>query len=328
MAHGDGAIHTVTCQLPGEACLRIQEVVLLVDVQPLVVVAAGVVVELIVDTVRLVAHVTVLQVGKHVPLLRDMVGRLHKHVAVELMSVGVVVGMVAVDEILLAHDGIGSVGHVPEVVAVEVLKRQTADHVPRLVLIVQVPDQSVGVLRESLLAHEVRPLDVVPVTVGRRESKLRELVVRTELTIVAAPVGIVQRGGCGPTVADVPRGGEDVMVLPEVVGGLVPVRTVGHLVARRDIVSVGVLGEVALVVVGQVFVEGVKLTQPGVVHIFIGLDTRLSAVGAVHQREVVVTGRHAVPGLARLLEVADVLIADLEVVAQPRQTAVVRARTP
>ena len=54
---------------PRKTCLGIQEVVFFVDVELLIVVAALTVVELIVDTIRLIAHMTVLEVGKHIPLL-------------------------------------------------------------------------------------------------------------------------------------------------------------------------------------------------------------------------------------------------------------------
>ena len=125
-------------------------------------------------------------------------------------------------------------------------------------------------------------------------------------------------------LVDVPCSREDIVVLPEVIRGLVPITAVSHLVTGRDIVAVGVLGEVAVGIVGQILIERVILAQPCLIHILIGLDTRLGTVCAVHQREVVITCRHTIPGLSRLLEVTDVLIADLEVIPHPSQSTIIR----
>ena len=57
-------------------------------------------------------------------------------------------------------------------------------------------------------------------------------------------------------------------------------------------------------------------------HILVALDAPRLEVGVA----VVVTCRHAVPCLTSVLEVADVLIRNLEAVAEPCQSAVVRTR--
>ena len=158
MAQGKRAVDAVAIEAPREARLRIQEVVLLVDVEALVVVAALVIVEFIVDAVSLVAHVTVLEVGEDVPLLREVPGSLEEHIAVELVGIRIIVFVVAVLQNLLLHHGVGGIGDVAEVVAVEVLQREASDDVPRLVLVVGVPHEAVGVLCEPLLSHEVRLL--------------------------------------------------------------------------------------------------------------------------------------------------------------------------
>ena len=67
VAHRQRTVDTMAVEVPGEACLGIEEVVVLVDVEALVVVAALVVVEFVVDAVGLVVHVTILDVGKHIP---------------------------------------------------------------------------------------------------------------------------------------------------------------------------------------------------------------------------------------------------------------------
>ena len=195
-----------------------------------------------------------------------MVGSLNIHVGIQLVGVGVVVFIVAVGQQLAADVGMGCVGDKAKMVAIEILHRQSADDVPPVVLVVGVPHQSVGVLRHSLLAHEVCPLDVVAVVVGHGQSELRKLVLRAELLVVAVAVGIVQRGRRGPVVTDVPRGRQDVVVLPEVVGRTVPVAAVGHLVA--------LCGVGAVVVDDHLLVERVVAAQSLVVHVLIGMYAR------------------------------------------------------
>ena len=162
----------MTIQLPGEACLRVQEVVFLVDVETLVVIAVLVVIELIVDTIRLIAHMPILQISEHIPLLGDMIGGLHEHVAVEFVGIRVVVFVVAISKILLTHSGISGVCDVAKVVTVEVLDRQSPDDIPRIILVIGVPHQSVGILRETLLAYKVRTLDVVTFGIRSHQSEL------------------------------------------------------------------------------------------------------------------------------------------------------------
>ena len=77
----------------------------------------------------------------------------------------------------------------------------------------------------------------------------------------------------------------------------------------------------------QVFIELVELPQTSLVHVFIGHDTCLSTVGTIHQTQVITTRNDTIPCLSSLLEVANVLIADAEVIAQPCQTTIVRTRT-
>ena len=160
-----------------------------------------------------------------------MVGSFQEDVAVELMGVGVIILVVAVGKTLFGNVRMSSIGDVAEVVAVEVLEGEAADDVPQLVLVVGVPHEAVGVLRETFLADEVCLLDIVAFSVLHAQTELRKFVFGAELLVVTVAIGIVQRGGCGPAIVDGPRSGEDVVVLPEVIGGLVPVAAVGHLVA-------------------------------------------------------------------------------------------------
>lgn len=52
----------------------------------------------------------------------------------------------------------GDIGKIAVVDALEGLEGSASDEVPVAVLIVGVPDQAIGVLREALLAHEVSTL--------------------------------------------------------------------------------------------------------------------------------------------------------------------------
>ena len=61
-------ISAMIAEVEVETGLRIEEVVILVDVEGLVVIGAvSILVELVVDTLGLVVHVTILQVEEHVP---------------------------------------------------------------------------------------------------------------------------------------------------------------------------------------------------------------------------------------------------------------------
>ena len=225
MAHGHGAIDAVgdifaeerSVKRVAEAGFGVQEGVMLVDVERLVVVAAGIVVELVVDAVGLIADVAHLHIAEDVPMAVQMSQCLDEDVAVQLMGVRVVVLVVDVevcgsavnlrvchpDEPLL-HYRMGRIGEVAEVVAVEVLHAESADDVPQLVLVVGTGHEAVGVLRQSLLTHEVGAFDVVAVQVLHAQSELRQFVVRTELLVVAVAVGVVQRGRSAPVVVDGP----------------------------------------------------------------------------------------------------------------------------
>lgn len=53
----------------------------------------------------------------------------------------------------------GDIGKIAVVDALEGLEGSASDEVPVAVLIVGVPDQAIGVLREAFLAHEVSTLE-------------------------------------------------------------------------------------------------------------------------------------------------------------------------
>ena len=195
---------------------------MLVNVEALVVIAALVIIELVIDTVRLILDIAILQVGKHIPLLIDMIGRLHECVRIKLRGIRVIVLMIAVHQIFLSHEIVGSVCHESEVVAAKLLLCGTGDNIPSLVFVVGIQHRAVAMLRQAFFSHEVGLLDILAVGICCHQPELREFIIGTELLVVTESVGIVQRGRGGPTVAELKCRREDVVVLPEVIGRFVP----------------------------------------------------------------------------------------------------------
>ena len=312
MAVGHRKEGAMTVVVPCEAGFRVEEVVALVDVEALVDVSACVVVESVVDAVGLVAYVPVLHIAEDVQLVGKVISSLCEDVVVILRGIRVVVLVVAVRQILLHHGRMGCIGDVAEVVTVEALQRQASDDVPLLTLVVGIPHQAVSVLLQSLLAHEVALLDVRTIGFGSRHAERREFLVVAELVVVAVAMRVVQRCRGGPLVVDLPGQREDGAVLPEVVGGLVPIRSVRHPVA------LGALRGVAAI--HQVLVERVVFAEPSLIEVLVFEQAGAHAsVVPVEQVACV----QSVPGLAHLLEVAEVLEADHELVAHVGQSAVV-----
>ena len=115
-----------------------------------------------------------------------------------------------------------------------------------------------------------------------------------------------------PVAAWCPGSRKDVVVLIEVISSLVPFASVAQGI-RSD-------GIIALAVANQITCQHVKLIQTCLIHIFISVDAILKEA----EVRVVISTQHTVPSLTGLLEVADVLVAYLEVIAQPGQAAIVR----
>ena len=89
------------------------------------------------------------------------------------MGIRVVVFVIAIAEILLAYDGVGSISQIAEVIAIEILQRETANDIPRIILIVHIPHEAVGILREALLTYEVGLFDFVAFVIRSRQTELR-----------------------------------------------------------------------------------------------------------------------------------------------------------
>ena len=117
-----------------------------------------------------------------------------------------------------------------------------------------------------------------------------------------------------PVAAWCPGSRKDVVVLIEVISSLVPFASVAQGI-RSD-------GIIALAVTNHIACQHVKLIQTCLIHIFISAD----AIIKEGEVRVVISAQHTIPSLTGLLEVADVLVAYLEVVAQPGQSAIVRTR--
>ena len=302
--------------MPAQSGLGIDKVILAMHVKTLVAVGSvAIVIEAVVDTLCEEAHVTILHIGKGIPVGGDMVRALDEDALVALVGIGVVIGVFAIGQHLLTQLLVGHIGEVTEVIAFEVLERCSADDIPMLILIVGIPCDAVSVLCKAFLAHEIGLLELAAVgMIEVGESKLLQLVLIAELIIVAVPVGIVHGGCCGPVLRGLVHHIQQVVVLPEVVGCLVPQATVCHLVTLHGPTSVPVGNEV--------LIQRIELAQASLVHIAIGLD---AGVGV--QAIVTIACRNAAPGLTRLLIVAYVLVAQLQctVVVEPGESAIVAA---
>src|SRR5574344_767754 len=112
---------------------------------------------------------------------------------------------------------------------------------------------------------------------------------------------------------------QQVVVLPEIVGCFIPKTAVGHFITLR--------GVCAIATYDHPFIKGIETSQSQVVHVFIITDARAGAISAIHDTQVIGSCGNAIPSLSRLLEVADVLVANLKVVAYPSQTSIITAGT-
>ena len=109
--------------IEAETSLGIEEVVLLVDIEPVLEVEPRLFVfnKLIVVAVGLVAHMAVLHVSKDLPLVCDVIEGFDEGVPVQLLGIGVIVLIVSVLHQQGAKCRVAEVGGIAEVVAVELL---------------------------------------------------------------------------------------------------------------------------------------------------------------------------------------------------------------
>ena len=201
MAQSYRTVNAMIVQIPRETGLGIQETILLINIEALVVIAAALFVELIVNTVTFVLYVAILQVAKYIPVFVDVISGLYKGTTIKFRSIRIVVFILVGGHIFLANGVVGDVGNITEVIAIELLERHAADNIPCIVLVVHVPDKAVSVLAQSFLAHKVGLFHAIV-----SHSKLLQLVLKAELVIIAIAVGVVQRTGNAPIVVDVVSG--------------------------------------------------------------------------------------------------------------------------
>ena len=91
------------------------------DVEFLVVELNVFLVELVIDAVGPVVHIAELHVTEDRPMVAEGVSRLDESVAVEFVSVGIVVLVVAIGEVEVGNTFVGDIGYVTEVVTFEIL---------------------------------------------------------------------------------------------------------------------------------------------------------------------------------------------------------------
>ena len=244
----------------------------------------------------------VLQVGEYVPVVEECVCCLHECAVVILACVGVVVFVFAVVvEVFVFQCLVLDVCEISPVAAAELLQVHSSGHVPLLVLVVHVVHQSVGVLCESLQSHGVA-LDELACVVAFVDAEfLSQRLLHLQVLVVSASVGVVQGGIVSPVFRGLPCGREDVVVLVEIVRRAVPWSAVAVGEWSKLVVAV-----LILVVVSE---QCVAASQAHLVYLLVRLSSFRSG--------------DIVPGLSGLLEVSDIFVSYLEVVAQPCQSAVV-----
>ena len=83
--------------MEAESRLRVEEMIVLVDVEEMLIVEICrlVIDKLVVVAIGLVTDVAVLHVGKHIPLRRDVVECLHEGIAIKFLRIGIVVAILA-----------------------------------------------------------------------------------------------------------------------------------------------------------------------------------------------------------------------------------------
>ena len=152
VAHGQGSVGPMVAGLIADTYLRIEEIVGLVDVQTLILVGTvRLLDELVVDTVRRVAHVPVLKVSECRKMLSELLGGLDECAVVILSGIGVIIGVATVvkisviqsskHRIMIDHIRIRHISEVTEVVAPEHLT-----DIPSVVVVTDVIDNPCRIL--------------------------------------------------------------------------------------------------------------------------------------------------------------------------------------
>ena len=307
--------------------LGIEEIVMDIDVED-VPVGNVVIVHhvLVVVAVRLVVHVAVLKVAEYAPGLRQGEGSLHEGASIQLGSVGIVVfqRIVGRDAVLGRDRRIRSVGQETEMVALELLHRKAAHHVPGVLLPGKVGYDAVSVLAEAFAADEIGLLDLVAIRILEVfQAVFDQLVMVAEFLVIAISAGVVRRDGKFPAVVYVPGEVQDMVGLPEIVGGARPQGAFGHAIALYEIAPVIIVQDGIVLRAREHLIKGVEETQAGIAHILVGL---YAVIGI--QAVVVIAAGDAVPRLAGVLEIAEQLVGQLPAGSEPAQAAEIAPGTP
>ena len=110
VCHGYRGVSLVAAVGVADTCLGVEEVEVVMHVEHLVHVSVVLPQELVVLSVGGIAHVAVLQVGEHVPVVEECVGCLHEHAVVVLLGVGIIIVVFSVaSQILLLQRLVGDV---------------------------------------------------------------------------------------------------------------------------------------------------------------------------------------------------------------------------
>ena len=205
---------------------------------------------------------------------------------------------------------VADVGEITKVVTSESLCRQTCYHIPTTILVIGIQMQTIGVLCQTLLAHEVR--SVATILGHIVQSKLTcTLVLIAKLVIIAIAIGIAQGSRSAPAVVDAPSHGEYVVVLPEIVRCPVPQTTVALGISLRCPCR-GIVP-----ILYETLIKTIEPTQPHAIEVLVGAHT---AIGI--QAVVVITSHHTIPCLTCTLEITQVSIPEHQpaIFAQPCHT--------
>ena len=144
----------------------------LVDVESLIVITALVIIELIVDTIRLILYIAILEVGKDIPLFVDMISSLNKGICIKLGSIRIIILMITACQICLTYEVVGCVCHKTKVVPGELLFRNTCDDVPTLIFVICIQYRTVAMLCQSFLSYEICFLYIFAISICCHKSEL------------------------------------------------------------------------------------------------------------------------------------------------------------
>ena len=143
-------------------------------------------------------------------------------------------------------------------------------------------------------------------------------------------VGVMSGNAGVPTISQPERSGQDIVILPEIIGGLRPERAVTHRVSL-GYVAARMSDEKTVIPGGNSLVKAVEPSEADFPHILVSLDAGglgvtpgTVVITAIHEAVIVISGGHSVPRLPGLLIIAYIPVSQDETTTEPGQTAVPR----